>query len=53
MSKNLNSKLKKEHNCTYNSSKSGVKGPHGAVGHIPYGARLAYCMNYINHLLLN
>jgi hypothetical protein len=37
MSKNLNSKLKKEHNCTYNSSKRGVKGPPGAVGRIPYG----------------
>jgi hypothetical protein len=53
MSKNLNSKLKKEENCTCDPSKRGVKGSPGALGHGTYGERPADCTNYINHLLSN
>jgi hypothetical protein len=53
MSKNLNSKLKKEENCTCHSSKHGVKGSLGALERGPYGERPVDYMNYVNHLLSN
>jgi hypothetical protein len=53
MSKNLNSELKKEENCTYNLLKHGVKGSPSVFGRGPYGERPLDCMNYINDLLSN
>jgi hypothetical protein len=53
MSKNLNSELKKEENCTYYPSMSGVGRSSGALGHGLYGERPMNCTNYINHLLSN
>jgi hypothetical protein len=53
MSKNLNSKLKKEESYTCNSIKRGVKGSSCAVGRGPYGERPADCINYVNYLLSN
>jgi hypothetical protein len=53
MSKNLNSKLKKEDDCTCDPSKCGAEGSPGALGRGPYGERLVDCTNYVNHLLSN
>jgi hypothetical protein len=53
MSKNLNSKLKKEDDCTCDPSKRGVKGSPGALGRGPYEERHVNCMNYVNYLLSN
>jgi hypothetical protein len=53
MGKNLNSELKKEENYTRDPLKRGVDGSLGALGHGSYVERLADCMNYVNHLLLN
>jgi hypothetical protein len=53
MSKNLNSKLKKEESNTGDPSKHGVEQSSGALGCGLYGKRSAGCTNYINHLLLN
>jgi hypothetical protein len=53
MSKNLNSKLKKEESYIYDPSKHGVKGSPSALGHGPYWERPADYTNYINHLLSN
>jgi hypothetical protein len=50
MSKNLNSKLKKEYNHTCDPLKCGVDGSLGALGHGPYGERPE---NYVNYLLSN
>jgi hypothetical protein len=52
MSKNLNSKLKKEDDCTYDPLKRGVEGLPGA-GRGPYRERFVDFMNYVNHLLSN
>jgi hypothetical protein len=53
MSKNLNSKLKKEESYTYDSLKHGVEGSSGKLGCGLYGERPMDCTNYINHLLSN
>jgi hypothetical protein len=53
MSKNLNSKLKKEGSYTYDPLKHGVEESSGALGPRPYEKRPADCTNYINHLLSN
>jgi hypothetical protein len=53
MSKNLNSKLKKEESYTCDQSKHGVEGSLGALGDGPYEERHADCTNYVNHLLIN
>jgi hypothetical protein len=53
MIQNLNSELKSEENCTRDSSKRGVEGSSGALGHKPYGERHADYTNYVNHLLSN
>jgi hypothetical protein len=53
MSKNLNSKLKKEESYTYDPSKREVEGSPSVLGHGPYGERHADCTNYVNHLLSN
>jgi hypothetical protein len=53
MSQNLNSELRMEESYTCDPSKRGVEGSPGALGHEPYGERLADCINYVNHLLLN
>jgi hypothetical protein len=53
MSKNLNSKLKKEQNYTCDPSKRGVEGSPGALGRGPYEKRPMDCTNYVNHLLSN
>jgi hypothetical protein len=53
MSKNLNSKLKKEESYTYDPSKHGVEGSSGVLGRRPYGERLADCTNYFNDFISN
>jgi hypothetical protein len=53
MSKNLNSKLKKEEDCTCDPLKRGVEGSPGTLGCRPYGERPADYTNYINNLLSN
>jgi hypothetical protein len=53
MSNNLNSKLKKEEDCTCDPSKRGVKGSPGALGRGLYGERPTDWMNYVNYLLSN
>jgi hypothetical protein len=53
MSKNLNSKLKKEDDSTCDPSKHGVEGLPGALGRRQYGERSTDCMNYVNNLLSN
>jgi hypothetical protein len=53
MSKNLNSKLKKEESYTCDPSRCGVEGLPDALGHGPYGERPIDYTNYINHLLSN
>jgi hypothetical protein len=53
ISKNLNSKLKKEKNYTCDPTKCGVEGSPSALGHGPYGERPMDCTNYVNHLLSN
>jgi hypothetical protein len=53
MSKNLNSKFKKEENYTSDLSKRGVEGSPGALGRGPYGERPVDYTNYVNHLLSN
>jgi hypothetical protein len=53
MSKNLNSKLKKEESYTCDPSKREVEGSPSAFGRELYGERPADCTNYINHLLSN
>jgi hypothetical protein len=50
MSKNLNSELKKEEDCTCDPSKRGVK---GSLGCRLYGERPTDYTNYVNHLLSN
>jgi hypothetical protein len=53
MSKNLNSKLKKEESYICDPSKHGVEGSPGALVHEPYGERHVDYRNYVNQLLLN
>jgi hypothetical protein len=53
MSTNLNSELKKEENCTCDTSKRGVEGSPGALGHGLYGDMPTDYTNYVNHLLSN
>jgi hypothetical protein len=53
MSKNLNSKLKKEENYTCDPLKHGVEGSPSALGRGPYEERHADCTNYVNNLLSN
>jgi hypothetical protein len=51
MSKNLNSELKKDENCTCDLLKHRVKGSSGAVGCGPYAERHVDYTDYVNHLL--
>jgi hypothetical protein len=53
MSKNLNSKFKKEESYTYDPWKHGVEGSPSALGRGAYGERLVDYINYVNHLLSN
>jgi hypothetical protein len=53
MSKNLNSELKKEESYICDPSNLWVEGSPGALGCGSYGERHVYCINYVNHLLLN
>jgi hypothetical protein len=48
MNKNLNSELKKEESYTCDPSKRGFERSSGALGHEPYGERLADCTNYVH-----